>query len=70
MVTTSPKVFEPFGVEITGALVLIGGVLTGVTSDIQTLPFPRTGESVTVGDVALAAIKEPPPVPIAPPASL
>ena len=68
--TTSPKVLEPFGVEIIGAPVFIGGVLMGVTSEIATLPLPRIGDRPTVGEVALAAIKEPPPVAIDPPCSL
>jgi hypothetical protein len=70
VVTTSPKVLDPFGVEITGAPVFNGAVLTGVTSDIQTLPLPRIGESETVGEVALAAMNDPPPVATAPPCSL
>ena len=68
--TTSPNDIELFGVEITGALVFKGVVVSAAVSTIETLPFPKDGARVTSGEVAPAAMKEPPPVPNSPVFSL
>ena len=70
VVTTSPNEAELFGVEITGALVFSGVEVSAAVNKKETLPFPKYGARVTSGEVAPAAMKEPPPVPNSPPLSL